>query len=99
MVPLASREAAKRRIASVGPTMPGYFTWDPQGETRLTTGPTVEKPLGSSDEQLGNGSVDSGFAVRALGGVKCGTVVHTGPHDTLMPAYRALSEWIVAKGY
>lgn len=99
MIPLAYGEAAKRGFARVGPTIAGFYTWDPQGETRLTSGPIVGKPSGSSDEQLGDGSADGGLAIRALGGLKCAVTTHVGPYEDLKKCYEATLEWIAARGY
>ncbi|CAM9577823.1 unnamed protein product [Sphacelaria rigidula] len=97
MIPVASAEAGKRGLQSVGPPICGYFAWDPKegGETKLTVGVNVAGD--SSHVEAAEG--DDGFGIRSLGGVKCATVTHVGPYSELKGVYNATFEWIAARGY
>lgn len=97
MLPSAFVEAGKKGLKMAGPPVAGYFTWESDGQTRLTAGSMVAIDPDSPHEEPAE--TDVGLAVRALGGVKCVTTTHVGPYEDLMKCYEATFEWIEAKGY
>lgn len=91
MLPEAITEGVKKGMQSVSPPVSGYFTWDPNSETRMSVGPMV---TGMSAEAEGDE-----FGVRAVGGCRCATAVHVGSDVDQDDTYKATFEWIEAKGY
>jgi effector-binding domain-containing protein len=78
----------ENEIEMTGPPFAIYHSWDPEGDTKLEAGVTVDKEA----------ECEGDIEFVELPACKVATALHTGSYESIGPVYEAIQKYINEKG-